>query len=128
MEADQIHDEDAENVEESNDCEFCGCNGDHEGSCKFNFRKFHQHKYKKSDASFAVKQLVNKIEEFQEQNVFMYTRIMEAFKKVVPQIDVHLASNDFDIKRLPYGKVEDLLRLNELCKTQPTVRMLLVST
>lgn len=82
-------------------CEFCGCNGNHDPHMS----------------------LAQRLEEFQQQNIMMFTRIMEAIQ---PKNDSRLMDSDFDVKNLPCQNIQKLLELNVLCECKPNVKKILV--
>lgn len=70
-----------------------------------------------------MSQLIEKVESYHEQNVMMFSRIMEALKCL------HGDENEpeFDAKLFPYKDVQKLIELDKLCQMKPAVKHSLVS-
>lgn len=67
--------------------------------------------------------MIEKVESYQEQNVMMFSRIMEALKCS----QKHDNETEFDSKLFPYKDIQRLIELDKLCKMKPAVKDLLVS-
>lgn len=103
-------DEDDYQFETTTQCEYCGCSG-HDKDIE------------------NVRELIQVVRNFQNENVLMFTRIMEELSQMkgnVSQGDPNLEDPDFSITNFPCKDVAELTKLNTLCTTKPNIINMLV--
>lgn len=67
----------------------------------------------------------------QQQNVAMFSKIMDTLKKNIggnneSELDTNIDDPDFSMNEFPLSEHSKLIRLNELCAEKTTVRNILV--
>lgn len=75
-----------------------------------------------------VKKLFDRAQEYQQENIMMFTRIMEKLRSEPSSQDndVSLTHADINVKNFPCSDFDEMKRLNTLCKGDPLALKILV--